>query len=252
METLTRQNHVFVDFENIQQIDPRIIGAKSVSFILLVGAKQTKLDMDVVEQLLAHAASVRLLRLKSSGKNALDFAIAYSLGRTAASHPNDCFHIVSKDKGFDPLVEYLQSQNVPVRRHESFATLTFTSETKAPTAPPRPATSIVPPPAQLRPKTQPAPKAPTHSTPPPHPPVPLPPPRPKAVPAMSENALRLLDHFRKNTSNRPRKKKTLIAHAISFLGNKIPPAKAETLVDELTRFGHISINEKGVLSYKLG
>ena len=70
-------NHVFVDFENVHHVDLTLIGAKSVSFTLMVGAKQTKLDSDVsVEKLMAHSASVQLVKLKSSGKNALDFALA--------------------------------------------------------------------------------------------------------------------------------------------------------------------------------
>ena len=30
-------NHVFVDFENVHQVDLTLIGAKSVSFTLMVG-----------------------------------------------------------------------------------------------------------------------------------------------------------------------------------------------------------------------
>lgn len=74
-------NHVFVDFENVHQVDLSLIGAKSVSFTLMVGAKQAKLDSDLVEKLMAHSSSIQLVKLKSSGKNALDFALAYYLGR---------------------------------------------------------------------------------------------------------------------------------------------------------------------------
>ena len=37
-------NHVFVDFENVHEVDPSVIGARSVSLTLLLGARQTKLD----------------------------------------------------------------------------------------------------------------------------------------------------------------------------------------------------------------
>jgi hypothetical protein len=37
-------HHVFVDFENIHQVDLSLIGRKPVSFTLLVGARQTRLD----------------------------------------------------------------------------------------------------------------------------------------------------------------------------------------------------------------
>lgn len=119
-------NHVFVDFENVHQVDLALIGAKSVSFTLMVGPKQTKLDSDLVEKLMAHSASVQLVKLKSPGKNALDFALAYYLGRAALADPTGYFHIVSKDGGFDPLIEHLRARHLHVSRHASCAELTFT------------------------------------------------------------------------------------------------------------------------------
>ena len=126
-------NHVFVDFENVQQIDVSVIGAKSVNFTLLLGAKQTKLDAGLVEKLMMHAASVQIVRLASSGKNALDFTLAYYVGRTVSADPAAYIHIVSKDTGFDPLVEHLRSRHIHAHRHDSFDTLTFSGTAKATT-----------------------------------------------------------------------------------------------------------------------
>jgi hypothetical protein len=78
-------NHVFVDFENVHEIDLAVIGGKAVSFTLLVGPRQTKLDVSLVEKLFEHAVSVQLVRLTSSGKNALDFTLAYYVGRAVAA-----------------------------------------------------------------------------------------------------------------------------------------------------------------------
>jgi hypothetical protein len=125
-------NHVFVDFENVHQVDLTLIGAKSVSFTLMVGAKQTKLDSDLVENLMAHSSSVQLVKLKSSGQNALDFALAYYLGRAALADPTGFFHIVSKDGGFDPLIEHLRARHIQVHRHVSCAELTFSWPGKKP------------------------------------------------------------------------------------------------------------------------
>ncbi len=125
-------NHVFVDFENVQTVDLALIGSKGVSIKLLLGANQTKLNLDLVEQLLKHTASVELIRLTFSGKNALDFALAYYLGREVLADPTAYFHIVSKDTGFDPLIKHLRTRHVHIRRHDDFSTLTFS-------APPKPA-----------------------------------------------------------------------------------------------------------------
>ncbi|MGB3120336.1 MAG: PIN domain-containing protein, partial [Verrucomicrobiales bacterium] len=121
-----------MDFENVHQVDLTLIGAKGVSFTLMVGVKQTKLDTDLVEKLMEHSASVRLVKLKSSGRNALDFALAYYLGRAVLVDPTAYFHLISKDGGFDPLIEHLRERHIHVRRHVSCAELTFTWPGKTP------------------------------------------------------------------------------------------------------------------------
>lgn len=121
-------NHVFVDFENVHGMDPALIGDKATSFTLLLGPRQTKLDVSLVETMLQHAASVELIRLTSSGRNALDFALSYYLGQKVLADPTGCFHLVSKDKGYDPLVDHLRSRHIDVRRHDDFKTLTFCSK----------------------------------------------------------------------------------------------------------------------------
>jgi hypothetical protein len=129
-------NHVFVDFENVHRVDHSVFGTKSVSFTLLLGARQTKLDVALVEKLMEHATSVQLVRLTSSGKNALDFALAYYVGRAVMADPSGCFHIVSKDTGFEPLVEHLRSRHIDAHRHNDFTSLTFSGPAKPPSATP--------------------------------------------------------------------------------------------------------------------
>jgi hypothetical protein len=126
-------HHVFVDFENIHHVDVSVIGARSVNFTILLGANQTRLDVGLVEKLLAHAASVQLIRLASSGRNALDLTLAYYLGRTVSTHPATFIHIISKDTGFDPLVEHLRSRHIHARRHDGFDTLPFSGQPKGST-----------------------------------------------------------------------------------------------------------------------
>ena len=129
-------NHVFVDFENVHEVAFAVLDTKSVSFTLLLGARQTKLDAALVEKLVEHAATVQLVRLTTSGKNALDFALAYYVGRAAMADPTGHFHIVSKDTGFDPLIEHLRSRHIRAYRHDDFTTLTFSGPAKPPSAPP--------------------------------------------------------------------------------------------------------------------
>lgn len=78
-------HHIFVDYENVHEIDLAIIGSKAVTFTLLVGPTRKTLDVELVEKLFQHAATVQLVRLTSSGRNALDFTLVYYVGRAVAA-----------------------------------------------------------------------------------------------------------------------------------------------------------------------
>jgi len=55
------------------------------------------------------------VQISSRGPSALDFHIAYYIGKLVAVHPDAYFHIISKVKGFDPLVKHLKDQKIFVR-----------------------------------------------------------------------------------------------------------------------------------------
>ena len=120
-------NHVFIDYENVHEIDHGLIGGKDVNFTLLIGPTLKRLDSELVERLLESSATVQLIRLKSAGKNALDFALAYYAGRAAVNDPHGYIHIVSKDRGYDPLIDHLTAKGTKAKRHASCETLIFTN-----------------------------------------------------------------------------------------------------------------------------
>ncbi len=216
-------NHVFVDYENVREVDPAIIGSKTVHLTLLLGAQKTKLDATVVEKLLNHAANVELIRLKSSGRNALDFALAYYLGRAVLADPCGYFHIVSKDKGYEALIEHLRSKHIRVRRHDDFTALTFTAAAK-----------------------------PLVSTPLPVAPAVKSPPKPKAQPFHLEALeARVLKHLRKPATKWPGTKEKLASDLITHLGKKVTLAEASELIKMLCQAGHLVIDDKGKVTYHL-
>jgi hypothetical protein len=52
------------------------------------------------------------LKISGNGSNALDFHIAFYIGQLAAQDPKAYFHIISKDTGFDPLIQHLKSKKI--------------------------------------------------------------------------------------------------------------------------------------------
>lgn len=132
-------NHVFVDVENMKSIDASLLDQKHLVFHLFFGPENKKLDIGVVETLLNHAQSVKMIRSPKSGKNALDFVLAYHLGQAALAEPKAHFHIVSKDGGFDSLIELLRSKQIKAKRHTDWSSLHFTNPPKPPAATGQPA-----------------------------------------------------------------------------------------------------------------
>jgi hypothetical protein len=216
-------NHVFVDFENVHEIDLAVIGNKAVSFTLLVGPRQTKLDVGLVEKLFEHAASVQLVRLASSGRNALDFILTYYVGRAAAFDPTGSFHIISKDTDFDPLVEHLLSKRIDVRRHDSFATLTFVDQVKKSTR--VSGVGAVKPKSRLKSKG--------------------------SSKIADERTIRVLEHLGRPSATHPKNKKKLVSYLVAYFGHKITEVEALKLIDNLCLAGHIAIGEKDAVSYQL-
>jgi hypothetical protein len=112
-----REMVLLVDLENVHKVDLARIPAHA-RVKIFVGAQQTKLSTTLVQQ--AHALGTRLewVRIDGNGSNALDFHIACHLGEGITKSPDADFIVLSKDKGFDPLISHLRSRKFKCRREE--------------------------------------------------------------------------------------------------------------------------------------
>ena len=112
---------VLVDFENVQPKDVTPLSPGSYKIKVFVGASQAKIPFEMARTLQALGPSVEYIQIDGHGRNALDFHIAYYVGRFAAENPDARFHIISKDTGFDPLIKHLKAQGVSCQRAKSLA-----------------------------------------------------------------------------------------------------------------------------------
>lgn len=65
----------------------------------------------------------RYERLNANGRNALDSRIAFHLGELATKDPSASFHVISKDGGYDPLLDHLRSKGIDAQRSATLAPL---------------------------------------------------------------------------------------------------------------------------------
>lgn len=116
---MIRTNYVLIDFENVQPNSLEPLDHAHVKVLLFVGAHQDRLPYEVVASMQRRGDRAEYIKISGRGSDALDFHIAYYIGRLAASDPKAYFHIISKDAGFDPLIHHLNAKKILARRvHE--------------------------------------------------------------------------------------------------------------------------------------
>jgi hypothetical protein len=116
-----RTNYVLIDFENVQPDSLAALQHDHFRVIVFVGANQAKVPFDVAAALQRMGSNAEYVRISGNGKNALDFHIAFYIGQLAARDPAAYFHVISKDGGFDPLIQHLKSMGIFAARSAAIA-----------------------------------------------------------------------------------------------------------------------------------
>jgi hypothetical protein len=106
---------LLVDLENVQTIDLAVVPA-TARVLIFHGANQKKLPIALVKQAQVFGDRLQWIPISGQGANALDFHIAYYLGRELAANPKTRCVILSKDQGFDPLVRHIVDNNAACQR----------------------------------------------------------------------------------------------------------------------------------------
>lgn len=110
------KNYILIDYENVQ---PKTLGTlkeKGCKILVFVGPNQNRIPFDLASGLQQLGADAEYIKIGAAGPNALDFHLAYYVGKLVAQDPEGYYHIISKDKGFDPLVRHLRNEKVHIQR----------------------------------------------------------------------------------------------------------------------------------------
>jgi PIN domain len=114
-------NYVLIDFENVQPKNLEILANHPFKIFVFVGANQFKMPFDLVNAMQGMGERATYIKIAGNGPNALDFHIAYYIGELAQKDPSGFYHIISKDKGFDPLIAHLKAKKIRVQREKDLA-----------------------------------------------------------------------------------------------------------------------------------
>ena len=113
---------ILVDMENVQLRVPELALLERGRHQLKIfhGPSQNKLTIEMVRALQPLGDAVEYVQCEKAGPNALDFHLAFHLGRLTAAQPDARYLIVSRDKGFAQLVAHANKLGGHV---EQYATL---------------------------------------------------------------------------------------------------------------------------------
>jgi len=254
---------LLLDFENVQPSadDAALLRGEDYRLWVFRGPHQTKYDAALAEAWQPLGKQVRFVHGCRSGKNALDFHLAFVLGRlceefAAAGQPAQ-FVVISNDRGLLPLFEYMavaagvegdiapsiakalevarkQTARVPVRNTPPSCDLAAIHTARAIQI--ARATPAIP--VKTAP-SQPAQSAPKKAA------------EPKKTAAPADPYELVLKNLRKHSKNRPAKLQTLVNHIPSAAGASITKGEVDQIVQRLVREGRLVISGNK-LEYRLG
>ena len=115
-KTVLRTTYILIDFENVQPGSFQAVENAPIEIRIFRKERQTKVSFELAESLQSHGNHVEFIKMEGSGPNALDFHIAYHIGKMAEKDPSGYFHIVSKDKGFESLIRHLKNNQILAQR----------------------------------------------------------------------------------------------------------------------------------------
>lgn len=113
---------LLVDFENVQQVDFSHLD-RTYKVTIFVGASQKNVPIELVTNAQKFNISVEWQKIEGNGSNALDFHIAMELGRILEKPDKPECIVLSKDRGFDPLLRFLNKTGLKCSRINSLIEL---------------------------------------------------------------------------------------------------------------------------------
>jgi len=129
--------YVLIDYENVQPGSLDVLDQEHYKTLVFVGSGQSKLVFDTVAAVQRLGKRAEYIKISGNGPNALDFHIAYYIGQLSTQDPTARFHIISNDKGFDPLIAHLEEKKVHAIRSKDLSGISVAAGTALKTTPDR-------------------------------------------------------------------------------------------------------------------
>ncbi len=204
-------SYVLIDYENVQVKSLALLKGEQFRVRVFLGPNNTRLPVELVLAMQEFGERAEYIILETSGRNALDFHIAYYLGVLASTEPSGFFHIISKDTGFDPLIQHLKSKKVFAARSASIEEMPCLA---------------APPPAMWQPNIQIIQQK-SNNT--------------QSRPAIEELVEIAVDDLIKRKASKPRTPKTLLSTIHARCGKDIPSSDIDAVYKSLIKQEYVKV-----------
>ena len=248
--------YVLIDFENVQPTtaEMKLIRGTDYRVRLFHGPHQNKFDAGMVKALQPLGTQVEYFRCERKGKNALDFHIAFCLGRlveeskatASTSKEKTRFVVVSKDGGFDVLLDHVQTLGYGAMRVENVHQALAPEKKKGAAVATEPTFKAAHAPKKSAPgKTEgtalkgSAAKAPSKNG----------SPKPATTSeklSKSDPWQRVIENLRDHPNNRPTTSAALERHVTTLLGKNTPEKVVKALIARLQKEGVVVLKGKRI------
>lgn len=109
---------VLIDFENINDVELSSLPA-DCRVLIFVGRSQNNIPFELTREAQQFGNRLEWIKIEGDGRNNLDFHLAFHLGQLSVNWPLSSFLVLSKDKGFDPVLRHAANSGIRCSRVES-------------------------------------------------------------------------------------------------------------------------------------
>ena len=112
---------LLIDYENVQAVNLTQLERTDCKVCIFTGSSQSRIPIELVSSAQSLGNRLDWIRVDGHGPNALEFHIAYYLGAHIAKNSANEYFILSRDKGFDPLIKHIVKLKVTCKRISSLS-----------------------------------------------------------------------------------------------------------------------------------
>jgi len=124
---------ILVDWENVQPELLPALNLEGTRVLVFIGPHQNKLPFAVVQAVQKLGQRAQYVQVSQQGNDALDMHIAFYMGRLVAELHDVYFHVIAKDRDYDPLIAHLKELKVGAAKWHDLASIPILKRASATT-----------------------------------------------------------------------------------------------------------------------